>query len=390
MAAVIGTAVFLVVSLISAVLFVIAPQNPKVSASPGQTQGGALSWDPHQRMTVLLLGVSSARGARSPAQTMMVMSYDPQSRSAAALSIPPDLWVTVPGFGPSRVGDAYLDGGPRLALMTVEGVLSVPIPYYLVADSSVLKQLVDTVDGITVDLPSGAGIPLPGRAADAAHPDRRILDGASTLRYLARAASPTETGQQVLLSLKDRVLDPDHIVQMPALIDALGPQLRTNFPLGQMGTLTRNLAKLPDSAIQTGQLDAANGTVSDYKAGGSHVLLPDWQSIRSVARVLFPVSRAETGAGVSVLNGSGVPGQAAVLAEWLGQTGVHVSGFSSAGSFNYTRTQVIVTQRTITANRVGQVVATLLQAPLVAHSMPGRNSAVVVIIGRDYQNPTQQ
>jgi hypothetical protein len=88
-----------------------------------------------------------------------------------------------------------------------------------------------------------------------------------------------------------------------------------------------------------------------------------------------------------VLNGDGVQGQAASLAQWLRQAGMQVTFVGSAPSYSYAQTEIVVGDPRAQAS--AQTVATLLQTPIVR----GRNSGgapVVVIIGRDFQDPTQQ
>ncbi|WP_370302925.1 LCP family protein, partial [Pseudooceanicola sp.] len=67
---------------------------------------------------------------------MILFSVDPITRTAGILSIPRDLWVSMPGFQePDRINVAYRfgetyqlpGGGAELAMKTVEGVLGLKI-----------------------------------------------------------------------------------------------------------------------------------------------------------------------------------------------------------------------------------------------------------------------
>ena len=67
------------------------------------------------------------------------------------ISIPRDLFVSIPGFGYSRINTAYADGvgaklpggGPALAMQTVEQLLGVPIKYYAQIDFWAFAKFID-------------------------------------------------------------------------------------------------------------------------------------------------------------------------------------------------------------------------------------------------------
>jgi len=90
-----------------------------------------------QRVTVLVLGIDQRQNERGPwrTDTMILLSADPRTQSAAMLSIPRDLWVEIPGIRDAegnpvieRINTAnvfgdirdYPGGGPALAMRTVE------------------------------------------------------------------------------------------------------------------------------------------------------------------------------------------------------------------------------------------------------------------------------
>ena len=57
-------------------------------------------WNGKERINVLLLGIDQRAGDGEKGHrtdTMMVLSLDPVSLSAAILSVPRDLWVPIPG-----------------------------------------------------------------------------------------------------------------------------------------------------------------------------------------------------------------------------------------------------------------------------------------------------
>ena len=50
----------------------------------------------------------------------MLVRIDPRTKYISLLSLPRDLYVTIPGYGVDKINAAYSDGGYKLALKTVE------------------------------------------------------------------------------------------------------------------------------------------------------------------------------------------------------------------------------------------------------------------------------
>src|SRR5260221_212211 len=60
------------------------------------------------RITVLLLGTDHRAGETDPPRTdtIMVLSIDPIRKTAAMLSLPRDIYLKIPGYGPNRINSA--------------------------------------------------------------------------------------------------------------------------------------------------------------------------------------------------------------------------------------------------------------------------------------------
>ncbi len=117
-------------------------------------------WNGKERVNILVLGVDQRPGESGPwrTDTMMVLSVDPESKSAGILSIPRDLWVEIPGYGSDRINTAYVygdlnkvpGGGPALAKKTVQYNLGEPIHYYLRVNFAAFQQVIDLIGGVDI------------------------------------------------------------------------------------------------------------------------------------------------------------------------------------------------------------------------------------------------
>jgi LCP family protein required for cell wall assembly len=70
------------------------------------------------------------------------------------LSIPRDTLADIPGIGPEKINAAYANGGAKLAVRTVEGLLGLDVDEVAILDFDGFRSFIDTIGGITVDLPT--------------------------------------------------------------------------------------------------------------------------------------------------------------------------------------------------------------------------------------------
>lgn len=153
---------------------------------------------PGEPVNFLLVGTDSARGldpadpvtigrpideqGRSLADTIMLLRLDPVSGSAWVLSVPRDLWVSIPGAADNKIAAALWIGGPELLVETVSATFEVAINHYVQIDFLGFREVVDVLGGVPVwfpyparDFGSGLNVPTPGC---------RVLDGAEALQYV--------------------------------------------------------------------------------------------------------------------------------------------------------------------------------------------------------------
>jgi LCP family protein required for cell wall assembly len=105
------------------------------------------------RVNILVLGVGDPGHAGAKlADTNMVISLNTETKQVAMIGIPRDLRVSIPGYGLRKINEAHALGGPELAQETVARMLDIPIDHYVLTDFSGLKELVNAVGGIEVNV----------------------------------------------------------------------------------------------------------------------------------------------------------------------------------------------------------------------------------------------
>lgn len=327
----------------------------------GLSSGVAMTpWDGTSRVTVLVMGLDyrdwSAGEGPSRTDTMMLLTMDPLSNTAGMLSIPRDLWVSIPGFSNGRINTAYFlgeanqmpGGGPGMAVKTVEGVLGVTINYYAQVDFGAFVRFVDELGGVKVDVPDKIKIdPIVGDPV-VLKPERQTLNGELALAY-ARARN-TRGGdldrairqQQVILGIRQRLLKPESLSEIvskaPALYSEIAAGVQTNLTLDEVVKLALLAQKVPDENIQRGAISASEVNFA-MTPDGQSVLIPRPEKIRQLRDEIFLVSTGTLGplapgttaermamesASIVLVNGSQVDGLAGQTLNLLEAEGASV------------------------------------------------------------------
>src|SRR5690606_40053817 len=96
---------------------------------------------------------------------MMLISLDRANERIGVLSIPRDLWVTIPGYRNDRINTAYASGqyygqGGELAMQTVAYNFGVQVDAYITFDFEAFIALIDVIDGIDVVVEQPIADPL--------------------------------------------------------------------------------------------------------------------------------------------------------------------------------------------------------------------------------------
>jgi LCP family protein required for cell wall assembly len=243
------------------------------------------------RTNILLLGTddSPERGALARTDTIILTTIVPLQPYIGLLSIPRDLWVTVPGVGEQRINTAYFfaeanqtGSGARAALQTIRHNFGVSVGYYAVIHMTGLTSVVDSLGGVDIDLKVATGGLEPGT---------HHLTGEEALAFVRERQSSDDfsrmlRGQIVLLAVFRRALQPSHWVSLPRFIYSFAQVVETNIPLWQLPRLLfavfRGFLFGIDSQTITREM------VFPFETSqGAQVLAPNWDLINPVLLRMF-------------------------------------------------------------------------------------------------------
>lgn len=190
--------------------------------------------------------------------SIQVMSMDTLNHTVAFTSVPRDLYVTYPGIGRTKINAVYTyaeqkkTGDGAVALRTVIGqVLGVKVSNFALIDFTGIKDIVDSIGGIEVDVPKALNDPL-YPAADMIHYDPlyvkaglQTMNGEMALKY-ARSRETTSDfdrsmrQQIVIAAIKKKALSIGVLTnptKITNIIAALGKHFRTDLQVDEIRTL---------------------------------------------------------------------------------------------------------------------------------------------------------
>ena len=369
-------------------------------------------WQGKDRITVLLLGIDQRPGedpdvART--DTIILLTLDPQSKTAGMLSIPRDLYVPLPDRGLDRINTAHVYGGPDYAKRTVEYNFGIPIQHYARVDFTALTSLVDLVGGVEIYVDDDIN--------DQSYPDNNYgydpfvlskgwhtLDGKTALKYARTRHGSSDLSrikrqQQVIMALREKLKSTDAatkiLPQIPAIMQTLSSAIKTDLNTVEIAQLALLAKDIPDDRIARVTIDET--AVQPYTTpGGASVVVPVRERVRELREQFYnPVGTAPTQTQdatplplqllrIQIQNGTQRQGLAAGAKTYLEGKGFVVDGVADA---------LQATPRTVIVDYTGkqaavQRLAVELGIPLTSIASaadPNNGLDALVVLGDDYQ-----
>ena len=296
-----------------------------------------------KRVNIVVLGADQAKYGHTDA--IMVMTLDPATETAGVLSIPRDLWVTIPGSTQNRINQAYRlgelkdypGGGGTLVKETLALNLGIPVDYYVLVNFEGFKKIVDALGGIEVCVQKTLnaallqgyspyfidaenyysmaivpenlhevlyGSPLTKTQVSTQTVEKKYLyieagihtlDGVTALTYarnrdMVRSDFARVKQQQaVLLGLKNELLQFEVLAKIPDLWEAFSNAVETDLTLNEVMTLAQLALDIPSKNIQVTALGQDHTTAYTMQTG-AEVLLPLRAEMKKLVDQMFAIS----------------------------------------------------------------------------------------------------
>ncbi len=376
------------------------PLGGPTTELPAQTAPGPLLEHRQERVNVLLMGIDKRKGEVGPwrTDTMILLTLDPQSRTAGMVSIPRDLYVTVPDFGQgpieSRINTAfffgdlrdYPGGGPALAKETIRRNFGIPVQHYVLVDFEGFRELIDLIGGIMIEVPQeilDTRFPDGNYGYQTVHflPGLQQMNGEQALQYARTRHDGTDftrakRQQQVIMAVRNRVLDRGLLTSMTPvklleILRTFGDTVKTDMPLDDALLLGQIARDIPPDAIHRLVIDE-NMTEYFVTDQGAQVLRPKWDRIQAGLAPIFsggdqasaaadrpspvPGETNWEGALIEVQNGTSQDDLDQRTTQYLKDRGYQATAAGSADRRDYARTTIRVRgDKLYTVKRLAQL-----------------------------------
>jgi LCP family protein required for cell wall assembly len=403
----------------------VAALKPDVSPSLLKGEGSG-------RVNILLLGRGGGNhDGPDLTDSMMVASIDPVNYTTTLISIPRDLWVNVPNAGVMKINAAWENGefkylskiapgstnpkaisaGFNSVDQTVGQVLGVTIDYNVLVDFQAFQQAVDTVGGITVNVPTPLIDPTMAWENNnnpvLAQAGTQNFDGSQALIYVRSRETTSDFARavrqrSVLVALKSKIESLGTLsnpIKISGLINAFGNNVQTDLSLSNASRLYAIEKKISNDKVNSVGFDAApNQFVTTGNITGQSIVLPtaglfNYSRIKQYVRGLLkdPYLIKEN-AKVLVLNGTLIPGLANNAADQLKTYGYNVIGVANTPTTGWAQTTIV--NRThgkdkYTQHFLEQRYGVQVADQLSDNTIPTNGADFVIIIGSNEANTTQ-
>lgn len=347
------------------------------------------------KLRILVMGVDDSwttkdevYTSQSRSDTNIAVSIDLHNHNIGVLSIPRDLWVDIPKDGYGKLNEAIADGGPERAEATVQRNLGTPaFDYYLVLNINATKAVVDAIGGLDVNVEKNMSYDDNwGHLHIHLKKGPQHLNGEQTVGYIRfRHDEEGDFGRmrrqrQVVQLLVRRMKDPSIISKIPALLGVVQQNVRTNLTYDKMYDLAVGLQDVTPQMVHEAEVPANIG----WTAGAS-VLFADQAKTQAIVHKYLVVGFGNqfdpSTVHVKVENGSGTPGAASAMADYLRRRGFTIVETGNAKTFNNAKTTITGSDQTI----MGEVVKQLpVQHPLIAVGAV-QGGDVDIVVGQDYR-----
>ena len=253
--------------------------------------------------------------------SLIVAHLDPLAKRVALVSVPRDLWITLPTGGSNRenrkINHAYALGGSTLAKQAVSTVVGLPIQYFVSVSFDGFTQAIDELDGVTVDVPVAFDdyfYPVPGKEIETCgktpeevgeilttlsgfeidkqfpcrfeqlHFDagKQLMDGETALKFVRSRHSAQHGGdfarsqrqQALLLGIRERLLSLGVLDDTLPFFNRLSRTIQTDLNEEAIVLLKDSVGNLSDYQYRSIQLTTDNVLTLTTSSDGQSILVP--------------------------------------------------------------------------------------------------------------------
>ena len=188
--------------------------------------------------------------------TMMLININPDKKSVNVLSIPRDTKVTILGRT-RKINYAWPKGGKELVTKTVEELLMTKIDYYVYINTSVFREVIDTLGGIDYYVPKNMYYADPAQNLYIGlKKGWHVMDGKKAEQfvryrnYIDGDIKRISNQQDFLKEVLRQRITPSNISGINKAITNVFENTKTNLPIQEVIKLTTMVDSLNEDAVR--------------------------------------------------------------------------------------------------------------------------------------------
>lgn len=230
----------------------------------------------NKRINILLLGIAGdEKPGKYLTDTIMIANINTENFKVGLFSLPRDLLIKQNGYH-VKINSLYQQGlqnekGTDLIIETVEKITDQEIHYYLTMDFDGFIQIVDSLDGINVDVKKDikdTRYPGPGYSYETFEIEKGLqtLDGETALKYARTRHTDIEGDfgrakrqQQILQAIRNKAFSLQTFLnpfKINELLNALGDHVHTNISTEEISSFVELSKKADTQNISNVVVDA--------------------------------------------------------------------------------------------------------------------------------------
>ena len=365
-----------------------------------------------ETVNFLLIGSDKRPGGSFRTDTMVIAILRPNEGQVSLISIPRDLWVSIPGWENQRINTAYQHGisvdypggGPGLLKDTILYNLGIRIDHTAMVEFDGFRQIVDTVGG--VDVPVACAYTdwhLIDPSFDPENennwelyttgPGLVHMDGDLALWYARsrQKSNDFDRGrrqQEVLRALFSQALQAGTLKRIPELYNDLKNTVETDLGLVDILQLSLYAPKMTNANIRSYYIRPPLVT-SWITEGGAAVLLPNEEPLQQMlTEAMSPAAKSpeKQAIVIDVMNGTSIAGYDTLAATRLNYAGYETHIVASDRQ-DYAYSVLIDKTTAQDPNQSNPILDVMGLQPGSVISGPDANSKAhyLLILGYDYE-----
>ncbi|MEM6714915.1 MAG: LCP family protein [Cyanobacteria bacterium P01_D01_bin.6] len=356
-------------------------------------------------VNLLIMGVDLPAPGQEDADTlfsgrsdvMLLVRVNPDDSTVDLLSIPRDTQVDIPGAGINKINHANLAGGAELVAETVQTNLGpVPIDRYVRVSTGALRELVDLLGGVDVNVPQrmvyqdvtqGLNIDL--------QPGWQTLNGSQAEQFARfRSDGNGDIGrvqrQQILMqAMRERLTHPTVIPRLPQVTRVIMRYVDTNLTLEEILALANVALEIDPSNLRMVMLPGRFSSPEEYIASywildpvATQQVMNNFFGLDEVTLLSNRENQVVTNLPIAIQNASGESRVAREVADYLRSEGFRNVYVIRDWSSELQRTQVIAQRGDVDS---AELMTSILNLGRVAAESTGDlESELTIRVGRDW------